>query len=171
MKGTKRLTALATTAFVGVSLLGALPAQALMYNFAFTDVATSGSTISASGLLDVTAGVVTNISGTFNGNAITSLFGPNGFQGNDNLFSPTTPQVTGYGFSFFVAAGNQSINVYRDDLTGNFLPCSACYGSYDGVTDTEINFSASPVPIPAAVWLFGSGLIGLVGIGRRRRAA
>ena len=29
----------------------------------------------------------------------------------------------------------------------------------------------SPVPIPAAVWLFGSGLLGLVGIARRKKAA
>lgn len=28
----------------------------------------------------------------------------------------------------------------------------------------------NPVPVPAAVWLFGSGLLGLVGIARRRRA-
>ena len=29
----------------------------------------------------------------------------------------------------------------------------------------------SPVPVPAAVWLFGSGLLGLVGIARRKKAA
>jgi hypothetical protein len=29
----------------------------------------------------------------------------------------------------------------------------------------------SPVPVPAAVWLFGSGLAGLVGIARRRKVA
>jgi hypothetical protein len=28
---------------------------------------------------------------------------------------------------------------------------------------------SSPVPLPAAVWLFGSGLLGLIGIGRRRQ--
>ncbi len=28
---------------------------------------------------------------------------------------------------------------------------------------------AAPVPLPAAVWLFGSGLLGLAGIGRRRK--
>ena len=28
-----------------------------------------------------------------------------------------------------------------------------------------------PVPLPAAVWLLGSGLLGLIGIGRRRRSA
>jgi hypothetical protein len=27
---------------------------------------------------------------------------------------------------------------------------------------------ASPVPVPAAVWLLGSGLIGMIGIRRRR---
>jgi hypothetical protein len=30
---------------------------------------------------------------------------------------------------------------------------------------------SSPVPLPAAVWLFGSGLMGLVGVSRRRKAA
>jgi len=29
---------------------------------------------------------------------------------------------------------------------------------------------ASPVPVPAAVWLFGSGLIGLVGFARRKKS-
>lgn len=29
-------------------------------------------------------------------------------------------------------------------------------------------FTPSPVPVPAAVWLFGSGLVGLLGIARRK---
>ena len=29
----------------------------------------------------------------------------------------------------------------------------------------------SPIPIPAAAWLFGSGLLGLIGIARRKKAA
>ena len=33
----------------------------------------------------------------------------------------------------------------------------------------DTNF-LSQVPIPAAVWLFGSGLIGLVGVARRKKA-
>ena len=28
----------------------------------------------------------------------------------------------------------------------------------------------SPVPVPAAIWLFGSGLIGLIGLARRKKA-
>lgn len=31
--------------------------------------------------------------------------------------------------------------------------------------------TTAPVPIPGAVWLFGSGLLGLAGLARRRRAA
>ncbi len=35
----------------------------------------------------------------------------------------------------------------------------------------ELSGIASPVPLPAAVWLFGSGLIGLLGVTRRKKAA
>lgn len=41
-------------------------------------------------------------------------------------------------------------------------------------TDGTLTYSLAPavsaVPVPAAVWLFGSGLLGLVGIARRKRA-
>lgn len=37
------------------------------------------------------------------------------------------------------------------------------------VTTTSFSGSIAAVPLPAAVWLFGSGLLGLVGIARRRR--
>ena len=41
----------------------------------------------------------------------------------------------------------------------------------DGVlqTDIDLTFSVTPVPIPAAVWLFCSGLFGLVGFARRKK--
>jgi len=36
------------------------------------------------------------------------------------------------------------------------------------VRDGDVAAITSPVPVPAAAWLFGSGLIGLVGVARRR---
>jgi len=39
-------------------------------------------------------------------------------------------------------------------------------GFADGGSESFVNY----VPVPAAVWLFGSGLIGLVGLARRKKA-
>lgn len=40
-----------------------------------------------------------------------------------------------------------------------------------GVAETRgVDFAGSVVPIPAAVWLFGSGLVGLIGVARRKKA-
>jgi hypothetical protein len=44
------------------------------------------------------------------------------------------------------------------DLGGNTLT----------ITET-INYTASAIPVPAAAWLFGSALVGLAGIGRKRK--
>jgi len=60
--------------------------------------------------------------------------------------------------------------------TVDFYPCngitpstpSEC-GGFSG-TVTNADFDNMAVPVPAAVWLFGSGLLGLVGIARRRKA-
>ncbi|MCK4706902.1 MAG: VPLPA-CTERM sorting domain-containing protein [Gammaproteobacteria bacterium] len=49
-------------------------------------------------------------------------------------------------------------------------------GPFDGfnanfdITSIEIT-NVSTIPVPAAVWLFGSGLLGLVGVARRRKVA
>jgi len=41
-------------------------------------------------------------------------------------------------------------------------------GLVDGTWQVGSYSSISAVPVPAAIWLFGSGLIGLAGIGRRK---
>jgi hypothetical protein len=51
----------------------------------------------------------------------------------------------------------------------SYILGSATLGA-DG-TLTITGNSTAPVPLPAAVWLFGSGLMGLVGVSRRRKAA
>jgi hypothetical protein len=41
---------------------------------------------------------------------------------------------------------------------------------WNHVDDLQVSLNA-PVPVPPAIWLFGSGLLGLTGISRRKRAA
>ena len=54
-----------------------------------------------------------------------------------------------------------SFNLGFDDL--NYVD-----GMYGEWRTTVAFSSASPVPVPAAVWLFGSGLLGLMGFARRK---
>jgi len=50
---------------------------------------------------------------------------------------------------------------------------SACItpGSANVSGTGNCSVSVNPVPVPAAIWLFGSGLVGLTGISRRKKAA
>ena len=43
-------------------------------------------------------------------------------------------------------------------------------GAFPGF-EANFDFKVAAVPVPAAVWLFGSGLLGLVGVARRKKAA
>lgn len=63
--------------------------------------------------------------------------------------------------------------------TYSFSPTAASYvriailsnhGSTFVTGISEAAFGASAVPVPAAVWLFGSGLLGLIGVTRRKKA-
>jgi len=40
-----------------------------------------------------------------------------------------------------------------------------------GTVSVDLTGNVSAVPVPAAVWLFGSGLLGLAGLARRRKVA
>jgi len=51
---------------------------------------------------------------------------------------------------------------YLVELTGDFV-----YPQ----TNWSVDFTVSQVPLPAAAWFFGSGLLGLIGIARRKKAA
>jgi hypothetical protein len=75
-----------------------------------------------------------------------------------------------------LSALGTTVNLYG--LTGNgntgavqsYILGTASLGT-NGTLTLAANSGGAPVPLPAAVWLFGSGLLGLVGVSRRRKAA
>lgn len=81
---------------------------------------------------------------------------------------------SGTGSSMLYSGGDGQLGVDYNNLT----PINAFLGDLDNITVHSRTLSAleiqdlmnfSAVPIPSAVWLFGSGLIGLVGVTRRKK--
>lgn len=85
---------------------------------------------------------------------------------------PGTPTLVGSG-SALASAG---VGEWTGSLV-NFGNIGAAWGSFDSTPYSEqfnvqvLGTAASPVPVPAAVWLFGSAVVGLTGLARRRKAA
>lgn len=60
---------------------------------------------------------------------------------------------------------------YNTDTYGGPAPALQQTLDYEiFATVPYVSFTPTAVPVPAAVWLFGSGLIGLVGMARRKKA-
>ena len=93
--------------------------------------------------------------------------------GSDSNWTPGTagtPAASGSGSALSAAgAGTWTGNVV------NYGNVGAAWAAFDGTPYTEkfnvtLNGTAAVVPVPAAVWLFGSGLLGLVGVARRKKS-
>lgn len=80
----------------------------------------------------------------------------------DNFWSATTYALApNRAWILNFATGNQFQDVYG--IPANYLRSWA-------VHDGDVGVAVSAVPAPAAIWLFGSGLVGLMGIARKKRA-
>lgn len=77
---------------------------------------------------------------------------------------------TVYGFNTKNIVCNPKINAYAPCTTGEsiYLALSTAQQSLTKSWSTK-GIALTSVPIPAAAWLFGSGLIGLAGVARRKK--
>jgi hypothetical protein len=156
------------------SLVAASPAYADTFSWSY-----SGGPDSGSGTFTATPNgpgteLITGITGTFDGSAITSLLG-NGqccsSPANDNvLIYPANPaylDLNGVGFGFM--SGGVDVNIYfcgaGCTLGAGYSVLTAPAGSAPGgytLTSDNGTFNVTNTPEPTSIALLGTGLVGLV---------
>jgi hypothetical protein len=149
--------ALATSGMVfGLSL----PSSALTWNWSYS----GGGTIGGSGTFTTTDGptepfLITGITGTAEGNTITTLLPPRAFS-NDNLLNTSQPQLTGNGVSWENGFGNRfNLFLFSED-GGDYSLFGNVTGQAGGLT-----FSATPSLIEPAVVPEPSLLLSFITLG------
>lgn len=178
-----QLTALASAMFAALSVNAAVVTESFtvtVYDGEFVGTTGTG-TFSYDELL--VTGVGEESISAFNGLTLElSVFGQTFTESDDVDYS-------GYPTLYFSNGNINALDFYVSEI--DCFDCGNVYNTtnilQDGVNDFSmyalnaalgggfegamfVNGFASPVPVPAAVWLFGSGLIGLAGIARRKKA-
>ena len=109
-------------------------------------------------ILDVMgSGTISNVTG--GDSDLGDVFGSGWRQFGGSVYGETGSSVLGFSFDFFADAGS-SLLISGSYTNADFLD--------ETITSSIIGTAVSAVPVPAAVWLFGSGLLALVGFVRRR---
>jgi hypothetical protein len=109
------------------------------------------------GTLDTTAGTITL--------DLSSLFGT----WQDGDFITGTGRNDGITSAMATGTWNPITYAYTLNWDSRTIGVNACVGQDDCISHWTLQGTASPVPIPAALWLFGSGLLGLMGLRWRRK--
>lgn len=94
------------------------------------------------------------------------LYDPGGtpvFAGGDSSLLIDTGSDPGFTFDSFLEIVLPVGGLWFIEVDDEFLGPIPAGGEY------ILNVSLAPVPVPAAVWLFGSGLLGLLGMTRRKK--
>jgi hypothetical protein len=100
-----------------------------------------------------------------------TLLAPGGYAGNDNLLFTPPPSLDAAGLSFSILSGSIDYNIYYDSALTEYLECNSNDdGGCETGAGTVVQFSLTPAPSPepGTLVLFGSGLL-LLGAMLRRK--
>jgi hypothetical protein len=155
-----------------MSLVAAGSAHAAAYELHFTGTDISGTFVA----LTNASNVVTSITGSFTDTALSpsayTLSGLTGYASADNHLVGSPLQITYAGISFSTDAGvGNDFNLF-DNGGGNYFLLAQSNdpggAAYSGMP--QLNLSATAVPEPASLTLMLAGLLGVIGLTRRRGA-
>lgn len=137
--------------------------------------ATGGSDLSSVTGIDLTS--VVGGGGTDDLSNVVFLTMGSGGAASLTSFAPVNNFVSIEGWNFDLAslsivdqtAGLLSLKG-TGSLSGNNLDLTDAVFSFSTTSMNSYSMTITAVPVPAAVWLFGSGLIGLIGAARRKKS-
>ena len=159
------------------------------------NIDTIGGTAGGNFAQYIAGGDLSGFSGSIDNNGAMTLSMPGRFGAIDGPaggvvgpwnFAPSASGGALYGFTTGTSASNSAGDITGVDCTGSSGSYSCTLVSGGSVGDAWGTFTGNPyfevwkvtlnrignatvVPVPAAVWLFGSGLLGLVGVARRKK--
>jgi hypothetical protein len=110
---------------------------------------------------DIVSGGLMSLTGT---NTSAASISAAAIQKYGNVVGDSLEALGGNVDTLYAFTGNGTTGALQSYIQG-----TATLGT-DGTLTITGNNAPPPVPLPAAVWLFGSGLMGLVGVSRRRKA-
>lgn len=150
-------TGSSTQTFTISTLLGVSPAipNGVMNGTIGLSLTDNPGTVS--GATFATSGVSSIYTASIDGNVARTLWNPT------TSFSTTRPQS----FSNNTFFGSEAAPESTDTSIGLSIKFSLTAGDTVAVTSY---FEVTPIPVPAAVWMFGTGLLGLLGVAGANRS-
>jgi hypothetical protein len=150
---------------MNASMYSDVPSYTLTNQFDFTYNAMTGDVVASVFIIDSTDVFYGGGYNTGDTLKLGALGGADGFTPNENVYFTLA-------FNANTMLGNVDQMVYGDcsptGLMGDTCMTGHILRGTMGATPLSLDITA--VPVPAAVWLFGSGLLGMVGVARRKLA-